>query len=68
MVELKKGAIKFKSIKAAYESAKKKQPNLTYITVYMRVRAAEKRGGLGWTTGQALYRKVRPYNKSQQSA
>jgi len=63
MVELKKGAIKFKSIKAAYESAKKKQPNLTYICFYMRQRAAEKRGGLGWNVSEAYHTPVRQYSR-----
>lgn len=64
MVELKKGAIKFKSIKAAYESAKKRNPELKYITVYMRLRAQEKQGGLGWSPSEALHKKVRKYEKS----
>lgn len=65
MVTILKGAIKFKSIKAAYESAKKKNPELLYITFYMRQRAKDKRNGLGWTTSQAYAKPVRQYNKQQ---
>lgn len=63
MVTIKSGAIKFKSIKAAYEAAKKKQPDLKYITFYMRQRKVEKEGGLGWAVGSAMQRKVRKYER-----
>lgn len=66
MVTVQKGAVKFKSLKAAYEAAKKKNPNLTYICFYMRQRAAEKRGGLGWNVSQAYHKPVRKYNKVAQ--
>lgn len=61
MVTVKVGAIKFKSLKVAYQAAKKRNHNLKYITFYMRQRAAEKRGGLGWTPGSAMQRKPRSY-------
>lgn len=61
MVTVKAGAIKFKSLKAAYQAAKRRNPNLKYITFYMRQRAAEKRGGLGWVVGSAMQRKPRSY-------
>lgn len=54
---------KFKSIKAAYEAAKLNEPNLKYITFYMRVRAAEKDGGLGWSPSVAMKRPVRKYER-----
>lgn len=63
-VVIKTGAIKFKSITAAYQSAKKKQPNLKYITFYARVKAKEAKLGLGWTPSQAYATKVRQYNKA----
>lgn len=68
MTVLKNGAIKFKSIKAAYEAAKKKNPELKYITFYMRFRAAEKQGGLGWKVGSAMQKPVRKYERRQQVA
>jgi len=61
MVTVQKGAVKFKSLMAAYEAAKKKNPELKYITVYMRMRAAEKKGGLGWNVSQAYHKPVRRY-------
>lgn len=66
MVTVKAGAIKFKSLKAAYQAAKKRNPKLKYITFYMRQRAAEKRGGLGWVVGSAMQRPVRKYEKREQ--
>lgn len=63
MTTLKNGAIKFKSIKAAYEAAKRKNPDLKYITFYMRFRKAEKAGGLGWSVGSAMQQPVRKYQK-----
>lgn len=68
MTVLKNGAIKFKSIKAAYEAAKKKNPELKYITFYMRFRSAEKRGGLGWKVGSAMQVRVRKYQRREQEA
>lgn len=63
MVEVRYGAVKYSSLKAAYEAAKKRNPDLKYMTFYMRQRAAEKAGGLGMTIGQAMARKPRKYNK-----
>lgn len=51
---VKFGAIKFKSIKAAVKSAQKKHPELSYMVVYMRLRA-------GKPLGSALQRKPRKY-------
>lgn len=68
MVTVKAGAIKFKSLKSAYEAARKRNPNLKYITFYMRQRAAEKRGGLGWQVGSAMQRKVRSYVRKSLAA
>ena len=68
MVTVKAGAIKFKSLKAAYQAAKKRNPNLKYITFYMRQRAAEKRGGLGWVVGSAMQRKPRSYVRKSLAA
>lgn len=59
---------KFPSIKAAYEAAKVNEPNLKYITFYMRVRAAEKQGGLGWKVGTAMQKPVRKYQRREQVA
>lgn len=61
MVTINKGAIKFKSVKAAYESAKKKQPDLKYITFYMRIRA-------GKPVSEAYHAKVRKYERKQIAA
>ena len=63
MVTISKGAVKFKSIKAAYESAKRKNPELKYITFYARVKAKEAKLGLGWSASQAYAKPVRAYNK-----
>lgn len=38
MTTVEMGAVKFTSIKAAYETAKRKNPNLKYITFYQRLR------------------------------
>lgn len=54
---------KFPSIKAAYEVAKESNPDLKYITFYMRFRAAEKEGGLGWTVPAAMKQPVRKYER-----
>lgn len=67
MIEVKTGAIKFKSLKAAYQAAKKRNPDLKYITFYMRQRKAEKDGGLGWNVGSAMQRKVRKYTRAADS-
>ena len=66
MVIVKSGAVKFNSLKAAYEAAKRRNPNLKYITFYMRQRALEKRGGLGWKVGSAMQRPVRKYQRNTQ--
>lgn len=68
MVMIKSGAIKFKSLKDAYAAARKRNPSLKYMTFYMRQRAAEKRGGLGWTPGSAMQRKPRSYVRKAQAA
>lgn len=54
MVTMQSGAVKFKSIKAAYESAKKRNPKLKYITFYMRLR-------FGNSVQAAAKRPVRKY-------
>lgn len=51
MKTVQKGAIKFKSIKAAAEAH-----NIPYMTLYMRVRA-------GMSVSQACHKKVRKYTK-----
>ena len=56
MVNLEMGAVKFKSIKAAFETAKKKQPNLKYITFYMRYR-------MGMNVQAAMKKPVRRYTR-----
>jgi hypothetical protein len=66
MVTVKNGVIKFKSLKAAYEAAKKRNPELKYITFYMRQRAIEKRNGLGWKVGSAMQRPPRKYQRKAQ--
>lgn len=66
MVEVKNGAIKFNSLKSAYEAAKKRNPELKWMTFYMRQRAEQKRGGLGWKVGSAMQRPVRKYERKQQ--
>lgn len=63
MVTTKAGAIKFKSLKAAYEAAKKRNPELKYITFYARIKSKENKLGLGWSTNAAMLKKVRAYNK-----
>lgn len=63
MVTVKAGAIKYSSLKAAYEAAKKRNPKLKYITFYARVKAKENKLGLGWSTNAAMLKKVRAYNK-----
>lgn len=68
MTVLKNGAIKFKSIKAAYEAAKKKNPELKYITFYARIKSQENKLGLGWKVGSAMQKPVRKYERRQQVA
>jgi hypothetical protein len=63
MVSIAKGAVKFRSIKAAFEAAKRREPNLKYITFYARVKAKESKLGLGWSASQASHRKVRKYER-----
>jgi hypothetical protein len=48
----------FKSIRLAAEAA-----GVPYITFYMRLRAAEKQGGLGWKVTKAMKQPVRKYTK-----
>lgn len=55
---VKFGAIKFKSITAAVKAAQKKHPELSYMTVYMRVRS-------GKPIGAAIQRKPRKYTRKQ---
>lgn len=55
---VKFGAIKFKSITAAVKAAQKKHPELSYMTVYMRLRA-------GKPIGAAIQRKPRHYTRKQ---
>lgn len=62
MTVLKNGAIKFKSIKAAYETAKKKNPELKYITFWKRFKSVEATG-LGWKVGTAMQKPVRKYER-----
>lgn len=57
MVNIEMGAVKFKSIKAAFETAKKKQPKLKYITFYQRLR-------YGDSVKAASIKPVRPYKKA----
>lgn len=56
MKEVKFGAIKFKSIKAAVKAAQKKHPELSYMVVYMRLRS-------GKAIGSAIQNKPRKYVK-----
>lgn len=52
--QIKFGAVKFKSIAAAAKAAQKKNPELSYMTCYMRIRA-------GKPIGTALQSKPRKY-------
>lgn len=52
--QIKFGAIKFKSITAAAKAAQKKNPELKFMTIYMRLRA-------GKSVGSALQAKPRKY-------
>lgn len=56
MVTVNKGAVKFRSLKAAYEAARKYNPNLKWMTWYMRVR-------MGKSVQAASVKPVRAYNK-----
>lgn len=56
MVMLQSGAVKFRSIKAAYEAAKRSNPKLKYITFYMRHR-------MGQSVQAASKRPVRKYER-----
>ncbi len=56
MVTLEMGAVKFTSIKAAYETARKRQPKLKYITFYMRHR-------MGMNVQAAMKKPVRKYRR-----
>jgi len=48
----------FKSIRLAAEAA-----GVPYMTFYMRLRAAEKQGGLGWKVTTSMKKPVRKYQK-----
>lgn len=50
------GAIKFKSIKKAVAAMQKRNPELSYITCYMRLRS-------GKAVGKALQSKPRKYTR-----
>lgn len=52
--QIKFGAIKFKSIAAAAKAAQKKNPTISYMTLYMRIRA-------GKPIGSAIQAKPRKY-------
>lgn len=56
MVTVNKGAVKFNSIKAAYEAARKHNPQLKFITFYMRLR-------MGASVQSASVKPVRKYTK-----
>lgn len=58
---VKFGAIKFKSIKAAVKAAQKKHPELSYMLIYMRLRA-------GKPVGYALQKPPRKYNRKISNA
>jgi len=55
-VSLGKKKKQFKSIRLAAEAA-----GVPYMTFYMRLRAAEKAGGLGWKAPTAFNKPVRKY-------
>lgn len=56
MVTVTKGAVKFKSLKSAYEAAKRRNPELKWMTFYMRHR-------MGMNVQAASVKPVRKYNK-----
>lgn len=56
MVTVNKGAVKFNSIKAAYQAAKRRNPELKYITFYMRYR-------MGKSIQAASVKPVRKYER-----
>lgn len=59
-VVVNKGAVKFGSIKAAYEAAKRRNPNLKYITFYMRYR-------MGQSVQAASVKPVRKYTRQMEA-
>lgn len=61
MVTLQNGAVKFKSLKAAYAAAQKANPDLKWMTWYMRYR-------FGNSFQAAAKRPVRKYNKRVDNA
>lgn len=63
VIELGKKKRKFPSIKAAYEEAKKSNPDLKYITFYARINKPEAKLGLGWTVPAAMKQPVRKYER-----
>lgn len=56
MVTVNKGAVKFRSLKAAYEAARKRNPDLKWMTFYMRHR-------MGLSVQAASMKPVRKYTK-----
>ncbi len=56
MVTVTKGAVKFKSLKSAYEAAKRRNPELKWMTFYMRHR-------MGMNVQAASMKPVRKYTK-----
>ena len=56
MVTVNKGAVKFKSLKSAYEAAKRRNPSLKWMTFYMRYR-------MGMSVQAASVKPVRKYTK-----
>lgn len=50
----------FTSIRLAAEAA-----GVPYMTFYMRLRSAEKAGGLGWKASTAFNKPVRVYKRKQ---
>lgn len=58
MVTVTKGAVKFKSLKSAYEAAKRRNPELKWMTWYMRQR-------MGMSVQAASMKPVRKYTKKE---
>lgn len=56
MKAIKMGAVSYKSIKAAVEAVQSRNPGMSYMTAYMRIRAGKK-------IGSALQKKPRQYTK-----
>lgn len=50
----------YRSIRLAAEAA-----GVPYMTFYMRLRAEEKQGGLGWKASTAFNKKVRKYERKE---